>query len=130
MKPMTLEELQTLIMPVELVCFDGVCPTDYHEITVLASTPDKANYLPISANGLYGILYAETLKHYASHKQPIIKRFYEYVGSRKWYSDDGYSFDVLSVYKSSFDTNSLLKTGRYFYWDMDANKIIGKVEVE
>ena len=131
MKHMTLEELKTLTMPVKLVCCDGYFRTPAKEIVVLSSTPDDNNLIPILGDdNIYSLLYTGSLHHYALHKQPNTKRFYERVGRQTWVADDGQMHSGLTQLGCDIKACDYFKTGRYFDWDMDSNKIIGKVEEE
>ena len=66
----------------------------------------------------------------AKKPEPNIKRFYERVGLIAWISDDGQMHNGLTKLGCDIKACDYFKTGRYFDWDIDANKIVGKVEVE
>lgn len=127
---MTIEELGTLTLPTILECCDGYFNSIASTIEVFSSEIDKNGYLPIKTkDGRWATLFAENLQHYTS-KKPAPKRFYERVGLLDWISDDEQVHNGICIVGVGCYSSRLIKTGRYFDWDINANKIVGKVEVE
>ena len=131
---LTIEEIQALpkdAFPIIVTCDDGYSIGACSRITILSPLLIGLNSLAmVNKNGMITSIRIDALSHYPSLKpEPNTKRFYERVGTSFWVSDDGDAHNGVRSNKTT-DVTTRLKTGRYFDWDMDSNKIVGKVEVE
>ena len=131
---LSIEELQAMpkeAFPVTVECDDGAFVSNCKRVVILSPIVDATNKLAITNfYGNYSALAAVELVHYPSLKpEPKIERFFEYLGAIHWYSEDKLKyFNGFSVFDTCGVSADLIKTGRYFDWDMDNNCIIGKVE--
>ena len=134
---LTIEEIQALpkdAFPFTVTCDDGFYTKRMKTITFISADVDKEDYLiAINSDGIWEPVSDHLLCHYPSLKEPKTNRFYELVGHTNWYSDCGlwlFGIDGARPTSGKLDLSDDIKTGRFFDWDMDANKIVGKVGVE
>lgn len=131
---LSIEELQEMpkeAFPVTVECDDGMFTSNCKRVVILSPIVDATNKLAITNfYGNYAALAAVELVHYPSMKPgPKIERFFEYLGAIHWYSEDKRkSFNGFSVFDTCGGSATLIKTGRYFDWDLANKCIIGKVE--
>ena len=131
---LTIEELQAMpkeAFPVTVTCDDGHFKKHMETLTFLNATIDKSGSLiALGGDGYWTSVSSDSIHRYPSLKpEPKIERFFEYIGSIYWYSEGKLKyFNGFSVFDTCGVSAALIKTGRYFDWDMDNNCIVGKVE--
>lgn len=132
---LTIEEIKNIPMsefPITVECDDGFYTDFLRVITLITNVANAAGMITIvNDSGYYEHMMDDHLMHFPSLKQPRIERFYEYTNCAYWYNkDDKRLMSDGSLSQLHSDNSSSFKTGRYFDYDLDEKKIVGKVQCE